>query len=64
MHFLTQAASGALLLCLAPHMESLMYPETLALISAAIAGTVERAKTPQTISYWLHAIELVETTAT
>src|ERR1700678_4387887 len=41
MHFLTQAASGALLLCLAPHIESPIYPETF--ISAARAGTVDRA---------------------
>jgi len=35
------AASGALLLCLAPHIESPIYPETF--ISAAKAGTVDRA---------------------
>src|ERR1700744_2436036 len=46
MHFFTHAASGALPLCFAPHIESLIYPETLAeLISAASAGTVESAKT-------------------
>jgi hypothetical protein len=41
LFFLTQAASGALLLCLAPQFESLIYPETF--ISAANAGTVDRA---------------------
>src|SRR5258707_9570556 len=46
MHFFTQAASGALPLCLAPHIESLIYPETFAaLVSAAIAGRVESART-------------------
>src|ERR1700688_1065253 len=64
MHFFTQAASGALPLCLAPHIESLIYPETFAaLISAAIAGTVESARTTKNAFMLAPCDRIGETTA-